>query len=106
MQIPMFPVSGETLGHVRGTLDVSGQDVFDPAVRTHRVVEGVDRCAGEAKCLRRALKFQDFTAVSTARILLTVRSLSGRRVVPRRVAGPNGPARRLLAPATQRSVGR
>ena len=50
--------AGVAVGHVRGALDVAGQDVADAAVRAHRRVERVDRRAGHAERDRDALLLQ------------------------------------------------
>ena len=50
---------GVALGHVRGTLDVPGQDVLHPAVVTHGGVERVDGCAGQSEDGVDAFLFQD-----------------------------------------------
>ena len=51
--------SGVALGHVRGALDVAGEDMADAAVVLHRRVERVDRGAREAEDGVDALLLQD-----------------------------------------------
>ena len=61
MQTPMLPGrgAGVALGHVRGALDVAGEDVVDAAALLHRRVEGVDRGAGHAEGVRHTFLLQD-----------------------------------------------
>ena len=47
------------VGHVRGALDMPGQDVPDAAMLAHRRVERVDGSAGHAKGDRHAFLLQD-----------------------------------------------
>ena len=54
MQTPMLPALARrvAVGHVRGALDMAGQDMADAAMRAHRRVEWVDGCAGNAEADR------------------------------------------------------
>src|SRR5699024_4942755 len=51
--------AGVPVGHVRGGLDVPGEDVLDAAVILHRRVEGVDGGTGQTEGLGGPLLLED-----------------------------------------------
>ena len=80
---------GVAVGHVRGALDMAGQDVADAAMLAHRGIERVDRRA------RHAERDRDALALQHAHRRLHGRHLRPCRCLPRfltdHVAGYHGP---------------